>query len=377
MRTTRTQPAMVIVCCLLAAALSLSALKPAAIVAAPTNATIEATREQAVTAREKLDSLSDDLEERTEEYEEIRAQVDETDAHIRKNERELERALADLNAAEAKLERRVVSIYRKGSVDIVSWFVGITDFADFVARIDLMRRIGAADATIVSEVKTAREQIAKVRAGLDSRRSELITLQRRADEKRDQVEQAVADQKSYLSGIDAKLKTLIAEERERQARLAAEAAARAAAAARANTTKYPPARVFDAGALGAPHPDALAVAQKYLGVPYLWGGTTSSGFDCSGLTQYSYRAIGIAIPRTSRQQFRFGAYIPPDRTDLLAAGDLVFFGRNGDPSRIHHVGMYAGGDRFIHAPQTGDVVGYSSLSGRIASRGDYVGAVRP
>jgi cell wall-associated NlpC family hydrolase len=56
---------------------------------------------------------------------------------------------------------------------------------------------------------------------------------------------------------------------------------------------------------------------------------------------------------------------------------MVFFGYHGDPSQIHHVGMYAGSGKFLHAPQTGDVVRISSLTARIESRGDYVGAVRP
>ena len=66
-----------------------------------------------------------------------------------------------------------------------------------------------------------------------------------------------------------------------------------------------------------------------------------------------------------------------DRLDLLEPGDMVFFGYNGDPDQIHHVGMYVGGGDFIHAPATGDVVRIVSLGGRIESRGDYVGAVRP
>ena len=134
---------------------------------------------------------------------------------------------------------------------------------------------------------------------------------------------------------------------------------------------------FDQSKLGASHPEALAAAKKCLGVPYVWGGTTPSGFDCSGLVQYSYAQIGMTLPRTSREQFHAGAYIPPNRLDLLEPGDLVFFGYNGDPSQIHHVGMYAGGSSFIQAPSEGDVVRISSLVGRIESRGDYVGAVRP
>jgi cell wall-associated NlpC family hydrolase len=109
----------------------------------------------------------------------------------------------------------------------------------------------------------------------------------------------------------------------------------------------------------------------------VWGGSTPSGFDCSGLVQYVYERLGIDLPRTSREQYHAGAFIPANRLDLLQPGDLVFFGYDGDPERVHHVGMYVGDGNFIHAPGTGDHVVVASLTGRIAARGDYVGAVRP
>jgi len=121
----------------------------------------------------------------------------------------------------------------------------------------------------------------------------------------------------------------------------------------------------------------VTVAKHYLGVPYVWGGTSPSGFDCSGLVQYSYAKIGITLPRTSREQFHVGTFIPRDRLDLLEPGDLVFFGYNGDAGQIHHVGMYVGSNDFIEAPASGEVVRISSLVARIEARGDYVGAARP
>ena len=122
----------------------------------------------------------------------------------------------------------------------------------------------------------------------------------------------------------------------------------------------------------------VGVARSFIGkAPYVWGGVTPAGFDCSGLTMYCYRQVGIGIPRTSREQFNYGTRIPADRLDLLAVGDLVFFARDADPGRIHHVGIYSGDGNYIHAPQAGVPVSESSLLGRIVTRGDYVGAVRP
>lgn len=113
----------------------------------------------------------------------------------------------------------------------------------------------------------------------------------------------------------------------------------------------------------------VATAQKYLGVPYVWGGTSPKGFDCSGLVQYVCRQNGISLPRTAASQRNAGKYV--SRADLQP-GDLVFFKSGG---RVSHVGIYIGGGNMIHAPQTGDVVKVSSINStyRVNS---YAGAVR-
>lgn len=101
--------------------------------------------------------------------------------------------------------------------------------------------------------------------------------------------------------------------------------------------------------------EIVAEAENYLGVPYLWGGTTTSGFDCSGLVQYVYNKLGISLPRVSQQQYLVGT---PLTRDELLPGDLVFFSDNGD---VHHVGIYIGNGMMIHAPYTGAVVQYQSI----------------
>jgi cell wall-associated NlpC family hydrolase len=110
---------------------------------------------------------------------------------------------------------------------------------------------------------------------------------------------------------------------------------------------------------------ALHVAERYLGVRYVYGGESPSGFDCSGLVQYAYRQVGVSLPRTTYEQYRVGEPIPRSE---LQPGDLLFF------DNVGHVGIYVGGGRFIHAPHTGTVVQFGTLSGWYAAH--FVGARR-
>jgi cell wall-associated NlpC family hydrolase len=117
---------------------------------------------------------------------------------------------------------------------------------------------------------------------------------------------------------------------------------------------------------------AVEIAENYLGVPYRWGGADpSTGFDCSGLTMYVYGELGVRLRHYAADQWDDLAHVDPAQ---LAPGDLVFFEpRWNGPG---HVGIYIGGDNFVEAPHTGDVVKIASLSQEAAELG-FVGAARP
>lgn len=115
---------------------------------------------------------------------------------------------------------------------------------------------------------------------------------------------------------------------------------------------------------------AVEYAKAQVGKPYQWAADGPDSFDCSGLTMMAWRQAGIRLDHYSVAQWDQGRHVSRDQ---LRAGDLVFFADDtSDPSTIHHVGIYVGDGRMISAPQTGDVVKYSSVD-----RSGYIGATRP
>jgi cell wall-associated NlpC family hydrolase len=120
-----------------------------------------------------------------------------------------------------------------------------------------------------------------------------------------------------------------------------------------------------AGAPAARAETVLRTADRHVGAPYEWGGTTPAGFDCSGFVQYVFRRHGVELPRTSRQQVQVGRAVRK-HAGALAPGDLMFFASDG--GRIDHVAIYVGGGRMLHATASGGGVRYDSLAG---SRGRW------
>ena len=131
---------------------------------------------------------------------------------------------------------------------------------------------------------------------------------------------------------------------------------------------------FQPGAPGGPSGDpgraVLDAAESRLGAPYRYGGAGPDAFDCSGLVTYAYRQLGVAVPRTAAQQF--AAATPVPRSELRP-GDLVFFRLDGRD--VSHVGIYAGDERFVHAPQSGGSVRMARLDEEYFRR-RYAGAGR-
>lgn len=115
--------------------------------------------------------------------------------------------------------------------------------------------------------------------------------------------------------------------------------------------------------------DILDTAEEQIGIRYVWGGTSRSGFDCSGFVKYVFAKHDLKLPRTSREQWKIGENVP--RSELIP-GDLIFFKNRN--SRVSHVGIYTGDNMFIHASSGGGKIRVNEIEGYYANK--YAGARR-
>ncbi|MHB9148541.1 MAG: C40 family peptidase [Thermoleophilia bacterium] len=324
--------------------------------------------------RAQVQQLDDRLESAREDYQYAKIQLADIEGAIAANQERLDRSERDLKVAYERLNSRVRNIYQNGRVGLLDALLGAESFNDFVNRIHLLTLVGAEDSDVLEQVETYRDEVAARRVKLaadQTRQKELVAETAAASA---EVEKKLAERKRLLAGKEQQVAQLEREEEARQRKLAeqaAEAARLAAQRARqqsvstkpssaVKTKTAAPSRNVPASAFGNP---VVEVAMRYVGVPYVWGGASPSGFDCSGLVQYAFGQLGVSLPHSSRALFDVGVAVA--REDLRP-GDLVFFG-----SPIHHVGIYVGGGNMVHAPYTGANVRVNSIS-----RSNYTGARR-
>jgi cell wall-associated NlpC family hydrolase len=326
---------------------------------------IESKEAEANSVLAQIQKLDADLGLVIDSFNAAQVELDQIAAAQKQNERRLKLARTNLGSAQGSLETRLVELYQNGSPDLVEIILGSSSLDDILDGFDTASRLSDQDTQILNEVRQFRDEIKQRKAELEQARSrqEQVVAERAA--RRQQIEGALAERQQLLVSIKDQIVQLKAEERARQRRLEAQARARVAAQAQAPA----PAPASPESPTGAPpsqYGGVVGVAMQYLGIPYLWGGSSpSTGFDCSGFVMYVFSRVGVSLPRVVSAQYTVG--VPVSRSELQP-GDLVFFNSLG------HNGIYIGGGQFIHSPHTGDVVKISSLSGYYID--NWVGARR-
>lgn len=351
-------------CILLACALALGAVGTAT--AAPSS--IAAKKAQVAAIEADLAAIDGKVGHAAEAYNGARWRLQVVQQRIAVNRRNLAQAARSLKKARATLVRRVRHIYKNGRPTTAEVLISRGSVTALVDQGDMLRRIERQDARLVDSIRGYRARATKARARLLVDRKKSQDEVAEALKAKAHVEALLRRRQAVLSQAKGELGRMLAAERareRRQAEVARRAAVAAQTAATPRASGSAPGEAL-AGPLpsGAGNAEAVRIMLQYLGVPYVWGGASPSGFDCSGLASYAYAKIGKSVPHYTGAIW---AKFPKVPRDQLQAGDMVFF--NG----LGHMGIFIGGDQMVHAPHTGDVVKISSIS----TRSDYVGAVRP
>ena len=338
---------------------------------------ISAKKAEAALAEKQLNELYAREDRAVEAYDRAHAKLAAVKHAILTNGIQLKAAKKNLAQARAQLAQLVVSAYKGGDPDAAMYVLAAQSFTDLVDRVDVLNRTSHDESAILHRVTVAEREVATRQALLKKQRVQARKLVKQAAAAKREAAALISSQQAKISQLHSQINQLIGE---RNARLARAAAARRAAAAAAAAAAQNPAPTTTTTApvssptSGAPAPpanslgeQAVQIAMGELGVPYVWGGASPSGFDCSGLTMWVYAQLGIHLDHYTVSQFNAGPHVAESD---LAPGDLVFF----EPG-IGHVGIYIGNGEFIHAPHTGTVVQISSLSDSWYAA-EYQGAVR-
>jgi cell wall-associated NlpC family hydrolase len=309
-------------------------------------------RAQAFLAR--VDQLVAQGEMVAEDYNAAGEELRRLEAQIGGLREEVAVATQRLEAAQKVLNARARSTYMHGSGDELLSMLVLPELAPSTRRV--LFDVLESDARAVSDATAARATIAAAERDLVTaighQQEVLADLGRRRAELTDLTTRIVAQ----LRQADPQLRAAVAQ-------LRSESEAQALvdwAAFGGDSSLNPSDRAMT----------AVRVALAQVGDPYVYGATGPSTFDCSGLMVFSYRAAGVALPRVSRDQYRLGHKVP---LTALVPGDLVFWANDtSNPATVHHVAMYIGGGRIVHAPHPGDVVRMATIWQQ-----GLIGAVRP
>ena len=330
---------------------------------------IAAKRAQAQSVLDRLRQLDAAAQRANSRYRAANAKLRLVEHQLRVNRQALGVAHGNFRRAQQTLMQRLVAIYtsedQQSSLAVI---LGARSLDDLISRIETVNSMSKQNNELIEQVLSFQHQMVRRRGLLRRERVRQNRLVAARAAERNRIEGRRAAESRLYNSVRTQIQHMIASQQAAQAAAAHAAQAAAQSQAAAPQGSFGVGNPVSTSIPGDRYSSVVGIAMQDLGVKYVWGGASPSGFDCSGLVMYVYAQVGVSLPHYTVAQWNYGDSVSVPRSEL-EPGDLVFFAGLG------HVGIYVGNGQFIHAPHTGDVVRIDSLSEGWYSS-EYYGAKR-
>jgi cell wall-associated NlpC family hydrolase len=286
----------------------------------------------------KVDALYEQAEQATEKYNGAKEKQDKLQKEISGLQDKVARGQDELNALRDGIGLMASAQYRTGSIDPSLQLFLSSDPDDYLDKASTLDQLSSQQVEALKKIQEKQRELAQERQEATDKLKDLAATRTELGKKKQEVQGKLAEAQKLLNSLTAAQRAALQADQARAGRAGERAALSVSVG-------------VGSGRAGA----AFSAAQGQLGKPYVYGASGPNAYDCSGLTSWAYAQAGVSIPRTSEAQAGIGTRIY--NISDLQVGDLVFF--YGD---LHHVGLYAGNNTVLHAPHTGAVVRYESIS---------------
>lgn len=352
----------------------------------------DALLKQIQTANEKTAKLSNDVSNKALDIKNAEEKISASQAKIASYNQQIVKAQVEVGKRKDNLKEQLISLQKQVGNSVTGniyfdFVLNSNSLTDLVGRSLTVNKLSQASAEALQAVKDSQAKVKTLQTEQEAKQETLVATKSQLESDKAKIESLKSDAEKSASDLQQTLEA----NKDKLAQLAAsEDAAKAAAATAAvaatpsasststasssaasssvntstNTSTTSASSSASASQAPASNNSSVSVsggsiasnAAKYIGVPYVYGGTSPSGFDCSGLIYYAAKEARISLPRTSQAQSTLGSYVS---VSDLKAGDLVFWGGVGS---AYHVGIYIGGGQYLHAPAPGQNVTIQSMA---------------